>query len=178
MIRPYRHAGPLKSSLNFGVSSVERVDVFRAILFSGNSLKQKSSAYYIPGIRQWAEDAPGRIFLAERKTDREWRKFSYGQTAAVVNAVSQAFAVSQALLGWTALQKYFFCDKESEFMIKNTVIGAMLVFLMQACQTYHEVEVAPVEVKPIHIIIDVNVKVDRALDDFFGDIDKAAETSR
>jgi hypothetical protein len=35
---------------------------------------------------------------------------------------------------------------------------------------------APVEVKPIHITIDVNVKIDRALDDFFGDIDKAAET--
>jgi len=38
--------------------------------------------------------------------------------------------------------------------------------------TRHEVEVKPVEIKPIHITIDVNVKVDRALDDFFGDIDK------
>jgi len=38
--------------------------------------------------------------------------------------------------------------------------------------TKHEVQVAPVEVKPIHITIDVNIKVDRALDDFFGDIDK------
>ena len=45
-------------------------------------------------------------------------------------------------------------------------------FLLQAC-TQHKVEVAPVEVKPIHITIDVNVKVDKALDDFFGDIDKA-----
>lgn len=45
-----------------------------------------------------------------------------------------------------------------------------------ACQTQHKVEMAPVEVKPIHITIDVNVKIDRALDDFFGDIDKAAET--
>jgi hypothetical protein len=35
------------------------------------------------------------------------------------------------------------------------------------------VEVAPVEIKPIHITIDVNVKVDRALDNFFGDIDAA-----
>jgi hypothetical protein len=33
------------------------------------------------------------------------------------------------------------------------------------------VEVAPVEIKPIHITIDVNVKVDRALDDFFSDVD-------
>ncbi|GAB4347069.1 MAG: hypothetical protein Kow0089_24630 [Desulfobulbaceae bacterium] len=37
--------------------------------------------------------------------------------------------------------------------------------------TRHEVDVKPVEIKPIHITIDVNVKVDRALDDFFGDID-------
>jgi len=44
-----------------------------------------------------------------------------------------------------------------------------------ACQTRHAVEIAPVEVKPIHITIDVNVRIDRALDDFFGDIDKAEE---
>jgi hypothetical protein len=37
--------------------------------------------------------------------------------------------------------------------------------------TRHEVEVKPLEIKPIHITIDINVKVDRALDDFFGDID-------
>lgn len=37
----------------------------------------------------------------------------------------------------------------------------------------HKVEMAPVEIKPIHITIDVNVKVDRALDNFFGDIDAA-----
>jgi Skp family chaperone for outer membrane proteins len=41
--------------------------------------------------------------------------------------------------------------------------------------TQHKVEVAPVEVKPIHITIDVNVKVDRALDNFFEDIDTAEE---
>jgi len=44
-----------------------------------------------------------------------------------------------------------------------------------SCATRHEVEVKPVEIKPIHITIDVNVKVDRALDDFFGDIDETAE---
>ena len=32
----------------------------------------------------------------------------------------------------------------------------------------------PIEVKPIHITVDVNVKVDKALDDFFGDLDKKA----
>ena len=63
-------------------------------------------------------------------------------------------------------------------MLKNLIIamGAAVVLFTGACQTRHEVELAPVEVKPIHITIDVNVKVDRALDDFFGDIDNAAKT--
>ena len=39
-----------------------------------------------------------------------------------------------------------------------------------------ENEIKPIEVKPIHITVDINVKIDRALDDFFGDLDKA-ETS-
>ena len=34
-----------------------------------------------------------------------------------------------------------------------------------------ENEIKPIEVKPIHITVDINVKVDRALDDFFGDLD-------
>ena len=57
-------------------------------------------------------------------------------------------------------------------MIKDTLIllGALLILAAAGC-TQHKVEVAPVEVKPIHITIDVNVKVDRALDDFFGEID-------
>lgn len=39
-----------------------------------------------------------------------------------------------------------------------------------------ENEIKPIEVKPIHITVDVNVKIDRALDDFFGDLD--AENSK
>ncbi|UCF90423.1 MAG: hypothetical protein JSW39_19290 [Desulfobacterales bacterium] len=54
------------------------------------------------------------------------------------------------------------------------LIGAALALLAHAC-TQHRVEVAPVEVKPIHITIDVNVKVERALDDFFSDVDAAAQ---
>jgi hypothetical protein len=46
-----------------------------------------------------------------------------------------------------------------------------ILFLSPAC-TRHQVEIKPVEIKPIHITIDVNVKVDRALDDFFEDLDK------
>ncbi len=52
----------------------------------------------------------------------------------------------------------------------------LLTFMLLSC-TQHKIDVAPIEtrseieVKPIHIIIDVNIKVDRALDDFFKDID-------
>ncbi len=60
-------------------------------------------------------------------------------------------------------------------MIKKLITQfAVLSFLcFLGCNTHHEVALAPVEIKPIHIIIDVNIKVDKALDDFFGDIDKA-----
>ena len=61
-------------------------------------------------------------------------------------------------------------------MIKyNLILLSALFVLIAAGCTQHKVEVAPVEVKPIHITIDVNVKVDRALDDFFDDIDTAEE---
>ena len=50
------------------------------------------------------------------------------------------------------------------------LLGAGLITTALSC-TQHKVEVAPVEIKPIHITIDVNVKVDRALDNFFEDID-------
>jgi hypothetical protein len=56
-------------------------------------------------------------------------------------------------------------------------ISAMALLLFaQACYTQHKVEtVHKIEVAPMHITIDVNVKVDRALDDFFGDLDKAEQ---
>ncbi|PHR27689.1 MAG: hypothetical protein COA36_08425 [Desulfotalea sp.] len=52
------------------------------------------------------------------------------------------------------------------FFLLATV--ALLIF--SGC-TRHEVTINPVEIKPIHITIDINVKVDRALDDFFSDLD-------
>lgn len=61
--------------------------------------------------------------------------------------------------------------------IKSMALAMAVLWLTAAgCATQHKVEVAPVEVKPIHITIDVNVKVDRALDDFFGDLDQQAAT--
>lgn len=57
------------------------------------------------------------------------------------------------------------------FLRYYSVIPAVLLSLL-GC-TRHEVELKPVEIKPIHITIDINVKVDRALDDFFSDLDAA-----
>jgi hypothetical protein len=56
------------------------------------------------------------------------------------------------------------------------IVAAAVLFFGQACYTQHKVEtVHKIEVAPMHITIDVNVKVDKALDDFFGDLDKAEE---
>lgn len=67
--------------------------------------------------------------------------------------------------------------------MKNKMIfslTALFFFMAAGCtkhqiESKHEIQLAPVEVKPIHITIDINIKVDRALDDFFGDLDKRAE---
>jgi hypothetical protein len=59
----------------------------------------------------------------------------------------------------------------SKYSIFITLLLALITLFSSGC-TRHEVEVKPVEIKPIHITIDINVKVDRALDDFFGDLDE------
>ncbi len=57
-----------------------------------------------------------------------------------------------------------------------TVLVLSLFLFGVGCATQHKVEtVHKVEVAPMHITIDVNVKVDKALDDFFGDLDAAEE---
>lgn len=57
-----------------------------------------------------------------------------------------------------------------------TVLVLMLFLFGLSCQTQHKVEtVHKVEVAPMHITIDVNIKVDKALDDFFGDLDAAED---
>lgn len=53
------------------------------------------------------------------------------------------------------------------------LLGMVLILSMCACRTSHKIEVAPMEIKPIHITIDVNIKVDKELDDFFSDLDDA-----
>lgn len=66
--------------------------------------------------------------------------------------------------------------------MKKLICAAPVILLLMAfgctkhqVETRSQVEVAPVEIKPIHITIDVNIRVDRALDDFFSDIDETAQ---
>jgi hypothetical protein len=57
-----------------------------------------------------------------------------------------------------------------------TFLAISIFLFATGCATQHKVEtVHKVEVAPMHITIDVNVKVDKALDDFFGDLDAAEE---
>jgi hypothetical protein len=57
------------------------------------------------------------------------------------------------------------------------ILAAAVLFVVQACYSQHKVEtVHKIEVAPMHITIDVNVKVDKALDDFFGDLDEVEDT--
>lgn len=57
-------------------------------------------------------------------------------------------------------------------MHRHLFLPAILLFL-GGCLN---VKTEPIEVKPIHITVDVNVRVERALDDFFGDLDKKSAT--
>ena len=48
----------------------------------------------------------------------------------------------------------------------------LLGFGATACiRTQNEVDVKPIEIKPVHITLDINIKIEKALDDFFGDLD-------
>ena len=58
-------------------------------------------------------------------------------------------------------------------MKRRLAPAALLPLLLAGCLN---VKTEPIEVKPIHITVDVNVKVEKALDDFFGDLDKKSAT--
>lgn len=57
---------------------------------------------------------------------------------------------------------------------RRFLFAALAPLLLGGCLN---VKTAPIEVKPIHITVDVNVKVEKALDDFFGDLDKKSATT-
>lgn len=64
-------------------------------------------------------------------------------------------------------------------MRKKLICLVAAVLIISAACTTHKVDLTAdtthkVEVEPIHITIDINIKVDRALDDFFSDIDNTA----
>ena len=54
--------------------------------------------------------------------------------------------------------------------------GLFLILLFTSCRSSHQINLEPVEVKPIHITIDVNIRVERALEDFFSDLDEESST--
>ncbi len=58
-------------------------------------------------------------------------------------------------------------------MSKHMLWIVLTLFALAGCRTQHKVDMTH-DVKPIHITLDINLKVDRALDNFFGDIDQAA----
>lgn len=65
-------------------------------------------------------------------------------------------------------------------MVKKRMVQLMLfslaAFVFIGCKTSHdinhELDVKPIEIKPIHITIDVNIRVEKALDDFFDELEE------
>ena len=50
--------------------------------------------------------------------------------------------------------------------------AAVLIGFGASCiRTQNEVDVKPIEIKPVHITLDINIRIEKALDDFFGDLD-------
>lgn len=65
--------------------------------------------------------------------------------------------------------------KNKEEQMKRALIAPCMVFCIFSlgCKTEHKVEL---EVKPMQITIDVNIRIDRQLEDFFGNLDEAAKS--
>ncbi len=51
------------------------------------------------------------------------------------------------------------------------VLCMIFLLFLTGCKTEHKLEV---DVKPLQVTIDVNVKIDRDLDNFFGSLDEKA----
>ncbi len=53
-----------------------------------------------------------------------------------------------------------------------------VLWATHGCAIKHDVKVEPIEIKPIHITMDINIKVDREVDAFFDEVqNKAAQKS-
>lgn len=58
------------------------------------------------------------------------------------------------------------------FLPAIAAAAVLLGFGASACiHTESEVDVKPIEIKPVHITLDINIRIEKALDDFFGDLD-------
>lgn len=57
---------------------------------------------------------------------------------------------------------------------KMLLLFLCLVFIFPGCiKMKHDITI-----QPIHVIVEITVKVDKALNDFFGDIDKASAVTK
>lgn len=52
--------------------------------------------------------------------------------------------------------------------------AAVALLTIGACNTSHTVKVEPVEIKPIYITLDVYIKVEREVEDFFSEVEERA----
>lgn len=65
-------------------------------------------------------------------------------------------------------------------LIKYWLLAILVTALsaIHGCAVKHDVKVEPVEIKPIHITMDINLKVDREVEAFFNEVEeKAAKTA-
>jgi hypothetical protein len=58
-------------------------------------------------------------------------------------------------------------------VVRSAVVSLGLIACLGSCLR-HRLDTEPIEVKPIHVTVDVNVKVQRELQEFF-DFEKAVE---
>ncbi len=59
--------------------------------------------------------------------------------------------------------------------VKVAVPASLALLFLPSCATVH---VDPIEVKPIHIVHDINIRVDRQLDEFFAFQEKMAASTQ
>jgi hypothetical protein len=59
-------------------------------------------------------------------------------------------------------------------MVPFRACVAALCVIAVATGCRHTIAVEPIEVKPIHMTLDINLKVDRELDEFFEEVDEPA----
>ena len=79
------------ANLNFAPAGVEIQNLEDGGMILKSPLKLQSYPKSLGRVlRHWAEKTPDHVFLAERNVEGGWRTVSYGETAAIANAVSQA----------------------------------------------------------------------------------------